>query len=65
MQGILNINPEKRFDINQALKTVKEMVKSRYYDPFKKNKDSQEVLNIFMQFGKNQLASDLRYLQGL
>ena len=74
LEGILNINPEQRFDINQALEIVKQMVAYkdpttkkivRNYDPFRKNIDPPEVKNIFLQFGKKSLSSDLRYLQGL
>lgn len=74
LEGILNINPEQRFDINQALEIVKQMVAYkdpttkkivRNYDPFRKNIDPPEVKNIFLQFGKKSLSSDLRYLQAL
>jgi serine/threonine protein kinase len=74
LEGILNINPEQRFDINQALEIVKQMVAYkdpttkkivRNYDPFRKNIDPPEVKNIFLQFGKKKMISDLRYLLGL
>jgi serine/threonine protein kinase len=43
MFGLLNFNPIKRLNINEAIKLVKQIKKYQKTDPFKTNKDSDEL----------------------
>jgi len=50
--GMIAFNPNNRLDINQAIKIVKEIKKLPHDDPFVKNKDPPEFLEVFNSFGK-------------
>jgi serine/threonine protein kinase len=65
MSGILAINPLHRLDINEAIVLVKQIKKIPHEDPFKINVDSQQVKDIFLQFGNNlhSVNKDISYLR--
>jgi hypothetical protein len=62
MKGLLEVNPENRFDIYQAIDLVKQIKAFPHPDPFKKNKDSSEMNTIFSAFGKRR-DTELSYLK--
>lgn len=63
LRGLLDPNPRYRLNITQAINLVKEIKKSPHQDPFKVNKDSFEMTDIFNAFGKSKQNSEIRYLR--
>ena len=62
MHGILHPVPTKRFTAAQAIMFIKKIKNIPHSDPFKKNVDPKNVTDIFMQFGKKKIDSELKYL---
>jgi serine/threonine protein kinase len=60
MYGLLNPVPDDRIDINTAIGLVKHIKAFPSEDPFRKNKDPDEMKEIFMQFGKTNLSNKLK-----
>jgi serine/threonine protein kinase len=60
MYGLLNPVPTDRIDINTAIDLVKQIKAFPSEDPFRKNKDPDEMKEIFMQFGKTNLSNKLK-----
>ena len=65
MQGLLHLSPVFRYDTAQAISLVKRIKKIPHDNPFEVNKDSSEVRNIFLAFGKRSLKQVMREINYL